>query len=136
MVYAKCRDPVAINLKNLFRTVDLNKFQFKRKLRRDHPKSIYHSLKAFRANQSQWLCALRISHCKKKSRKAADVVAVKMGEADHVNGLEAPAFFLNGNLGSLTAVNEKTASFIPGHQGSQPPSWKWHHSSGSNQTNI
>ena len=33
-------------------------------------------------------------------RKAADVVCVVMGEADGINRLKGPAFFLDGNLGS------------------------------------
>ena len=136
MVYLKSRDPITIDLKYLFRSVNLDKFQFKGKLRCDHTKCVYYPLKTFRTNQGKRFGALCIPHCKKKARKSADVISVIMGKTDHVNRLKAPSFFLNCHLSSFAAVNKKTVAVIPGHQSSKPSSWKWHHTSGSQQTNI
>lgn len=77
-----------------------------------------------------------INNAQMKSRKSADVISVIMGKTDHVNRLKAPSFFLNCHLSSFAAVNKKTVAVIPGHQSSEPSSWKWHHTSGSQQTNI
>ena len=130
MIHFKSCKPVAVHLEHLFRFCDLNKLNLERKLRRDHPESVHHPFQAFGADQSERLCSVCVSHCQEKSRQTADMIPVIMSKTDHVDRLKAPPFFLNGNLSAFSAVNEQTASIIPGHQGCQPPPRERHHTPG------
>ena len=110
---------------------DLHAFYFKRKLRCDHPQRSHHFGKSPGPDQEQRFRALCISHGQKHSRKTTDMIRVKMGKADNVDGVRAPAFFPHGNLGALSAVDQNTFPVIAHHQGGQPSVRQWHHSSGS-----
>jgi len=59
------------------------------------------------------------------------MIRMKMGKADNVDGVRAPAFLPHGNLGALSAVDQNAFPVIAHHQGGQPSVRQWHHSSGS-----
>ena len=129
MVYPECGDPVTIQFQNLLRFRDLDKFNFKRQFRCDHTQCVYHTFQSSWSHQCQRFRTVRVSHSQKKSRKSADMIPVIMGKTNHINGLETPAFFFNGHLGTFPAVDHQTAAVVAGHQRGKPSAWQRHHSS-------
>ena len=127
MLHAEGCDFVAVHLDHFLRRCHLVKYNRERQLRADDAQRIDDALQAFWADHGQRFSPVSVSHRQEKSWKAADVVCVVMGEADGINRLKGPAFFLDGNLGSLAAVDQKAASVVSGHQGGQASAWQRHH---------
>ena len=131
MIDPKGLQTITVHLKGFLRTVDLFITNLKGQLRCDDAEGRYHPLQPFGTDEGQGLLAVCISHGQKKPGQAADVVPVVMGKTDHINGLEAPSFFLDGNLCAFSAVDQHTAAIISQHQGGEPPIGKRHHSAAS-----
>ena len=129
-------DPVRIdhirsNLKLLSRLRQLDKLKRKRQFRRDRPQRRHHAFQSLRSNHRDRLRPLRISHRQQKSRQTADMISMIMSKTDHINGFEAPTLFLDRNLCSFSAVDQKAAAIATRHHRSQPAIRKRHHSAGS-----
>ena len=131
MIYPEGLDPITADGELFFRLGQLDKMNGERQLRRNDAKSCHYPLQALWPEESERFRAFRISHGKQKARQSADVIPVKMGKADHIDGFKAPALFLDGDLRSLSAVDEKAASVISRHQRCQPAIGQRHHTAAS-----
>ena len=107
MVHLERTQAVTVQSELLHRFFDLDIADLKRKLRSDHPEGIHHPGKSLRTDHRERLCPLRVAHRKQKSRKPPDMIPVKMSEADHIDGLEAPALLPERDLGSFAAVDQQ-----------------------------
>ena len=107
VIDAKCPQPVTVHDKFLLRLLDLHTFHLKWKLRSDHTQGVHHPGQPSRADDRQRLGALGIAHREQKPREPADMVTVKMSNADHIDRLETPAFFTKSDLCSLAAVDQQ-----------------------------
>ena len=136
MIYPECLQAVAIQLKCLLRALDFFIYNRKRQLRSNYPQTAYHPFQSLWTDHSQRLPPIRVPHCKQKAGKAADMVAMIMSKADHVNRLKTPSFFFHRNLGSFPAVNKQAAAVKPGQQSRQIAVRQRHHPPASQQTNI
>ena len=91
MFYTKCFQTISIHLKNLFWLCNFSIVDFKWQFRRDHSQRTHHSLQTFRSNQSKRFLSVRISHCKKKSRKSADMISMVMCETNYIDRFKTPS---------------------------------------------
>ena len=112
MLYAECMDVISVHLKIFILLIELYAFYLKRQLRRNRPKCSDNPCKPLRSNNGKRLGALGISHCKKKPRQSADMVCMKVGDAQNIYRLEIDSGLLHRNLRSLTAVNKYIAAVI------------------------
>ena len=127
-------DPESFNMKalkgnGLLRLRKLLAVNLKRQFRRNYPQRIDYFGQTFGAYQQQWFRTLCIAHGKEHPRQTADMIRMKMGEADDINGLRTPPLFFHGNLRSLSAVYQYTDALIPRHQRSKPSVRQRHHPS-------
>ena len=53
-----------------------------------------------------------------------------------IDGLEAPAAFLEGDLRAFAAVDEQLAALVPKHEARQPAIGERHHAAGSRKANV
>ena len=136
---------VVVSGKKELKSIKINPFlsilkfpepDLKGKLRCNHPKCIDNPLQTFRSDHQQRFLPLCISHGKQHPRQATDVIRMIMGEADHINGIRAPALFFHCNLRSLTTIYQYALSLKPCHHGCQPPARQRHHPAGSQKTNV
>ena len=91
MFYTKCFQTISIHLKNLFWLCNFSIVDFKWQFRRDHSQRTHYSLQTFRSNQSKRFLSVRISHCKKKSRKSADMISMVMCKTNYTGFLRRVA---------------------------------------------
>ena len=78
MFYLKGMNVITVDLKIFILPGHFNAFNFKRQLRRNRPKRIYHAFQSFWSDNGKRLCTLRIAYSKKQPRKTADMVCMKM----------------------------------------------------------
>jgi hypothetical protein len=103
---------ISVHLKIFILLIELYAFYLKRQLRRNRPKCSDNPCKPLRSNNGKRLGALGIPHSKKKPRQSADMVCMKVGDAQNIYRLEIDSGFLHRNLRSLTAVNKYIAAVI------------------------
>ncbi len=114
----------------LLRVGKFMEYNFKRKFRCDDAERIHHAGKTFRPDEKQGRLTLCIAHREKKPRQAADVIRVKMREADDINRLRTPALLLHRDLRAFARIDQNTHSIVTDHERCQPPIRQRHHSSG------
>ena len=122
--------------KRLLRLGNLHAVDLKGQLRRNHPQGINHSGQSLRPDHEKGICTLRIAHGEQHARKAADMIRMKMSEADHIDGFRAPALLLHGDLRALSAVNQYACTVIPRHQRGKPSVGQGHHPPRPQQADI
>ena len=127
MIYFKCMNMISFDLHILFRSGQFYVPDLKRKFRGDHAQRTYYFFKSLWSDHCEWFCPFRISHCEKQPRKSADMICMVMGKTNNINRFKCPSFFLDGDLRSLTTVDQQIAAVIAHQRCGKPSVWKWHH---------
>ena len=136
MVHLKCLYSESVKMNDMFTLRKLKTVDCKRQFRCNDTKRCHHLCKTFRPHQKKRLCPFRISHGEKHSGQSADMVCVKMGKTNNIDGFGTPALFFHCYLRSFSTVNQYTLSVVSCHHGSKPPVREGHHPAGTQQTNI
>ena len=102
----------------------------------DHAKRIAYPRESLRPDEEKRLRPLGIRNGEEHAGEAGDVVSVKMGKQDCVDGLRGPAFFFHGDLGAFAAVYENIGAFGTAHEACEPALRERHHAAGAEETYI
>ncbi len=131
VIDTKGGDGKAVDHDRLLRPVDFPTARLKGQLRRNGADGSDNAVDALGTDDGDRLGAIRISHRQEQSRKACDVIGMKMRDQYRVNGLDRAAMLMQGDLRSLAAVDQQTVSVVAHKKGGQITLRQRHHTTGS-----
>ena len=109
-------DIITIDL-NIFRLIfKLDTMDLKWQLRRNRTKRIDYARQPLRSDDRKRFGSLRIAHREQKARQSADMIRMKMRHAKDIDWFKTKPGLLDGDLGSLSAIDQQTASIVTQHQ--------------------